>query len=89
VQSFIHGVDFPTILSEARKYHLTLVVATQTLTQLPPACLAAVFGNCATVVSFRIGGEDAKAIREEFSQLLGMAGAAESGASCTIRLRRE
>lgn len=53
-------MDFPTILSEARKYQLTLVIATQTLARLPPACLAAVFGNCATVVSFRVGGEDAR-----------------------------
>lgn len=63
----IHGVDFPTILSEARKYRLTLVIATQTLAQLPPACLSAVFGNCATVVSLRVGGEDAKVLRGEFS----------------------
>jgi type IV secretory pathway TraG/TraD family ATPase VirD4 len=70
VQSFIHGVDFPTILSEARKYRLTLVIATQTLAQLPPACLSAVFGNCATVVSFRVSGEDAKVLREEFSTMV-------------------
>src|SRR5258706_2521561 len=29
------GVDFPTILAEARKYHLTLTIATQTVSQLP------------------------------------------------------
>ena len=35
VQNFTHGVDFPTILSESRKYALSLTVATQTLSQFP------------------------------------------------------
>lgn len=70
VHNFIHGVDFPTILSEARKYRLTLVLATQTLGQLPPASLDAVFGNCATILSFRVSGEDAGVLNQEFSTVL-------------------
>ena len=66
VQSFTHGVDFPTILSESRKYALSLTIATQTLSQLPEKSLEAVFGNCATIISFRVSGEDAKAIVREF-----------------------
>ena len=67
IQNFIHGVDFPTILSEARKYALALVIGTQTLNQLPEKTIAAVFGNCATLVSFRVSGQDAKTLVREFA----------------------
>lgn len=67
VQNFTHGVDFPTILSEARKYALSLTIGTQTLSQFPGATIEAVFGNCATIVSFRVSGEDAKALVREFA----------------------
>jgi len=67
VGSFIHGVDFPTILSESRKYALALTIGTQTLSQLPDNTMAAVFGNCATIVSFRVSGDDAKALVREFA----------------------
>jgi type IV secretory pathway TraG/TraD family ATPase VirD4 len=67
VQNFTHGVDFPSILAEARKYRLALTIGTQTLTQLPEGSLEAVFGNCATLVSFRVSGEDAHALVREFA----------------------
>jgi len=67
VQNFTHGVDFPTILSESRKYALSLIIGTQTLSQLPDESMAAVFGNCATIVSFRVSGDDAKALVREFA----------------------
>ena len=67
VQNFTHGVDFPTILSESRKYALSLTLGTQTLSQLPDESMAAVFGNCATIVSFRVSGDDAKALVREFA----------------------
>jgi type IV secretory pathway TraG/TraD family ATPase VirD4 len=70
IQAFIHGVDFPTVLAEARKYKLVLVVATQTLNQLPKESLNAVFGNCATVMSFRVGGNDAQMLAREFGMVL-------------------
>lgn len=70
IQNFIHGVDFPTILAESRKYKLALNIATQTLSQLPRECLSAVFGNCGTIISFRVSGEDAGALQEEFATLL-------------------
>jgi hypothetical protein len=60
-------VDFPTILSESRKYALSLTIGTQTLAQLPDESLAAVFGNCATIVSFRVSGNDAQALVREFA----------------------
>jgi type IV secretory pathway TraG/TraD family ATPase VirD4 len=67
VQNFCHGVDFPSILSESRKYALSLTIGTQTLSQLPNRSIAAVFGNCATIVSFRVSGEDAQALVREFA----------------------
>ena len=67
IQNFTHGVDFPSILAEARKYRLALTIGTQTLTQLPDGSLEAVFGNCATLVSFRVSGEDAQALVREFA----------------------
>src|SRR6185436_3496321 len=67
VQNFTYGVDFPTILSEARKYALSLTIGTQTLSQLPEASVASVFGNCATVLSFRVSGDDAKELVREFA----------------------
>lgn len=66
VQGFTHGMDLPTILSESRKYALSLTIGTQTLSQLPDASVSAVFGNCATIVSFRVGAEDAKELVREF-----------------------
>ena len=67
IQNFIYGVDFPTVLSEARKYRLSLVIATQTLSQLPPKSLSAVLGNCGTFASFRVSGEDAETLKHEFA----------------------
>jgi hypothetical protein len=70
VQNFAHGAKLPTILSEARKYNLVLTVATQTISQLPRESVDAVFGNCATIISFRVGGEDAETLKREFATLL-------------------
>ena len=67
IQTFTHGVDFPSILSESRKYALALTVGTQTLTQLPEGSIEAVFGNCATIISFRVSGDDAKMLVREFA----------------------
>lgn len=55
--------SFATILSEARKYHLDLIVANQYTTQLMDEIRDAVFGNTGTLVSFRLGqDEDADAL---------------------------
>src|SRR6185295_7928068 len=58
VQNFVHGVDFPTILAEARKYKLTLVIATQTGEQMPD--VESVMGNCNTILTYRVSAKDAK-----------------------------
>lgn len=57
--------SFATILSEARKYHLALVLAHQFVGQLPPLLRQAVIGNAGSMVAFRIGAEDAPLIANE------------------------
>lgn len=58
--------DFATILSEARKYRLNLTVANQFIGQVEEDVKNAVFGNVGTVVSFRVGVQDANYLQHEF-----------------------
>ncbi|MGA3304363.1 MAG: DUF87 domain-containing protein [Methylovirgula sp.] len=51
--------SFALILSEARKYALTLTIAHQYLDQLPEGLRAAVFGNVGSILSLRTGAFDA------------------------------
>jgi hypothetical protein len=51
--------SFALILSEARKYALTLTVGHQYLAQLPEALRASVLGNAGSIVAARCGAEDA------------------------------
>ncbi|MBI4032368.1 type IV secretory system conjugative DNA transfer family protein [Candidatus Berkelbacteria bacterium] len=57
---------FKTILSEARKYRLSLLITNQYIAQLPEEIRDAVIGNAGTLVSFRIGAADAEFIAKEF-----------------------
>ncbi|MEK7649980.1 MAG: type IV secretion system DNA-binding domain-containing protein [Patescibacteria group bacterium] len=56
-----------TILSEARKYRLSLIVAHQFLGQLEDDIKKAVFGNVGSMVSFRVGSEDGEFLEKQFS----------------------
>jgi hypothetical protein len=58
--------SFADILSQARKYHLNLIVANQFTTQLSDEIRDAVFGNVGTVVSFRVGTADAEFLEKQF-----------------------
>lgn len=58
--------SFATIMSEARKYHLNLIVANQFTTQLTDEIRDAVFGNIGTIVSFRIGQNDVESLSRYF-----------------------
>jgi hypothetical protein len=53
---------FATILSEARKYRLSLTIANQYLAQVDEATLAAVFGNVDTLVVFQVGAQDVETL---------------------------
>ena len=58
---------FANILSEARKYRLNLILANQYVTQIDEKVRDAVFGNCGTIVSFRVGAMDSEFLEKEFS----------------------
>jgi hypothetical protein len=61
--------SFATIMSEARKYHLNLIVANQFTTQLTEEIRDAVFGNMGTIVSFRIGQNDVDSLARYFQPI--------------------
>jgi hypothetical protein len=61
--------SFSGILSETRKYGLNLTLAHQYIEQLDDKIRAAVFGNVGTIISFRVGAEDAKYLAREFYQV--------------------
>ncbi len=75
-QNFVTD-SFATILSEARKYRLSLIMAHQFISQLSvekegssamsSGMRDAVFGNAGTMISFRIGVEDAEIMGKEFA----------------------
>ena len=56
-----------TILSEARKYRLSLTVAHQYIAQLSEEIKNAVFGNVGSMAVFRVGPEDAEALDNKFA----------------------
>jgi hypothetical protein len=61
--------SFATIMSEARKYHLNLIVANQFTTQLTEEIRDAVFGNMGTIVAFRVGQNDVEALTRYFQPI--------------------
>ncbi|MEW6049527.1 MAG: DUF87 domain-containing protein [Candidatus Zixiibacteriota bacterium] len=64
--------DFPTMLSEARKYRLNFAgVANQFIAQLPLRFASAILGNAGTLVAFATGAEDAAILSREFAPTFG------------------
>lgn len=57
--------SFASILSEARKWRLSLVAANQHVGQLPDSIRNAVFGNAGTIIAFRVGAQDAAILADE------------------------
>lgn len=58
--------DFAVIMSEARKYHLNLIVGNQFISQMDDEIKNAVFGNVGTICSFRVGISDAGFLVNQF-----------------------
>jgi len=56
-----------TILSEARKYKLSLAVAHQFIAQLEEGIRDSVFGNVGSIAAFRVGAEDAEYLEKQFA----------------------
>ena len=54
------------ILSESRKFKLSLFLCHQYIEQLPEAIRSAVFGNIGTLISFRVSNEDGFYLAKEF-----------------------
>ncbi len=71
---------FGDILSEARKYKLALIMAHQYIAQIggnkksskgdKPSIKDAVFGNVGTMMSFKVGAEDAEYLEKEYAPTL-------------------
>ncbi|MEK7508501.1 MAG: TraM recognition domain-containing protein, partial [Patescibacteria group bacterium] len=79
-QNFITD-SIATILAEARKYRLDLIIAHQYIGQLlagggvegkqgSSKIKDAVFGNVGTIISFRIGVDDAETMAKQFAPVL-------------------
>ncbi len=66
--------SFCSILSEARKYHLALIMAHQYIKQLEKkqdtSIRDAVFGNVGTMMSFKVGADDAEYMAKEYAPVL-------------------
>ncbi|MFN3187931.1 MAG: type IV secretory system conjugative DNA transfer family protein [Candidatus Paceibacteria bacterium] len=58
-----------SILSEARKYKLSLTMAHQFIAQLDEKIKDAVFGNVGSLASFRVGSDDAQFLEHQFSPI--------------------
>jgi len=56
-----------TILSEARKYKLSLNIAHQFIKQLDEGIRDSVFGNVGSIISFRVGQDDAEYLENQLS----------------------
>ncbi len=59
--------SIPGILSEARKYKLSLTVAHQYLAQIDEKIRDAVFGNVGSMAIFRVGEEDGEFFAKQFA----------------------
>ncbi len=67
-QNFITDV-FATILSESRKYKLSLQITNQYIAQLDEKIRDSVIGNAGNLIAFRVGASDAEFLVKEFAPL--------------------
>lgn len=58
--------SFANVLSESRKYRLSLTLAHQYTAQLSETLLPAILGNVGSLLAFRVGADDAEVLEEEF-----------------------
>lgn len=71
---YVYGDEFQTyttlavanMLSELRKYGVSLTLANQYLDQIDPEVRSAIMGNVGTLVTFRVGAEDAERLVKHF-----------------------
>lgn len=60
---------FDEIISEARKYRLNLTIAHQYMGQLSGLIQKTVFGNVGSIISFRVGSDDAGILADEYNPI--------------------
>ena len=65
-QNFVTA-SFASALSEVRKYRLALLLAHQYRTQVREDILDAVYGNVGSMISFRVGNDDAELLEKQFA----------------------
>ncbi|HSV95246.1 MAG TPA: TraM recognition domain-containing protein [Spirochaetia bacterium] len=58
--------DFAQMLSEVRKYNVSLTLANQFISQLDENIRDAIFGNVGTLMTYRVGMQDAQILTKEF-----------------------
>lgn len=63
--------SFASVLSEARKFRLSLTVAHQYLAQLTEATADAVWGNVGSVIAFQVGSDDAEMLARQLGKFAG------------------
>lgn len=63
--------SFATILSEARKYRLSLTLSHQYLKQLDESTANAVFGNVGSILTFQVGSDDAQILTTQLAKYEG------------------
>jgi len=61
--------SFIKILSEVRKYNLSLTLANQYMAQIPENVRKAILGNAGTIMTFSAGAEDASILNKEFAEV--------------------
>jgi hypothetical protein len=59
-----------SLLSEARKYKVSLITATQFLSQVDKRIKDAIFGNVGTLICLRVGIDDSQVLQKELGQYL-------------------
>ena len=69
-QNFTTG-GFASVLSEARKFRLSLTVAHQYVAQLNDQTATAVWGNIGSMIAFQVGSDDAEVLSQQLSKYHG------------------
>ncbi len=64
-------LSIANMLSELRKYQVSMILTNQYLSQVHEAVLDAILGNVGTLISFRVGSADAKLLAKEFDPVFG------------------
>jgi type IV secretory pathway TraG/TraD family ATPase VirD4 len=69
---YIATKTFENLLSESRKFGIAVTVANQNLCQISDSLKASLFGNVASIITFQIGADDAKILKDELAPIFDM-----------------